>query len=98
MLSDDRAISTGNLIGAGGDTFFVNVAPAFKVSEQLSLVGILAYADIDTTLADSALEVSGEVDYTISDGAVLRVMAGYLDIADVEENPVGLGIELEVSY
>lgn len=98
MLSDDRAISTGNLIGAGGDTVFVNVAPAFKVSEQLSLVGILAYADIDTTLADSALEVSGEVDYTISDGAVLRVMAGYLDIADVEENPVGLGIELEVSY
>ena len=98
MLSDDRMISTGTLIGDGGDTLFVNVAPTFKVSEQLSLVGIVAYADIDRTVADSALEISGEIDYTVSDGAVLRVMAGYLDIADVEENPVGVGLELEISY
>jgi hypothetical protein len=98
MLSDDRAISTGHKIGAGGDTIFVNVAPTFKASEQLSFMAEVTYADIDVDTGDTALEIGGQADYAISDGAVLRVLAGYLDIADAKENPIGVGLELEISY
>jgi hypothetical protein len=97
LLSGYSPISTGLLIGTGGDTIFANVAPRFQATEQLSFMMEFTYADIDQ--ADiSVWELGGKASYAISDGAALHAYVGYLDIENADENPVGAGLSLEISY
>ena len=97
MLSGYSPISTGILIGAGGDTVWGNIAPRFQATEQLSFMAEVTYADIDD-IDTSVVEVGGKASYAVSDGAVLHAYVGYLDVENAEENPMGVGLSLEISY
>lgn len=98
MLSDVSNIATGIGIGTGGDTLFGALVPSMKVSEELTLTGVIAYADIDNDALDSAFEVSGSAAYAVTDGATLTAEAGYLDIDGFEEPAVGAGLILDVEF
>ncbi|KAB2891206.1 MAG: porin [Desulfobulbaceae bacterium] len=101
MLSDVSNIATGVRIGSLGDTLFGALVPSFKVSEELTLTGVVAYADIDNDLldsVDSAFEVSGSAVYAVTDGAELSFEAGYLDVDGLPEPAVGAGVILDVSF
>lgn len=98
MLSDVSNIATGIGIGALGDTNFAALVPSVQVSEQLTLTGVVAYADIDNDAADSALEVSGRAAFAVTEGATLSAEVGYLDV-DGKENPaVGAGVILDIAF
>jgi hypothetical protein len=102
MLSDYSQIATGNLIGAGGDTFFAALTGDFKATEKLTLGATLAYADIDaytaTQVDDSAFEIGATAAYAVTDGAKLKGVIGYLDFDEADYNPFGFGLSLEISY
>lgn len=103
MLSDVSNIATGIGIGSLGETTFVAFVPSLKVSEQLTLTGVFAYADIDdygVTDIDSAMEISGKAVYVVTDGASLTAEAGYLDLdSDVLDEPaIGAGVILNVEF
>lgn len=110
MLSDVSNIATGVGIGSIGryvtmdqteltaDTNFVALVPSMKVSEQVTVTGVLAYADIDHPLVESALEASGAVNYTVVEGAVLTAEAGYLDVEGLTDPIVGAGLSLDLSF
>ena len=102
MLSNDSSIATGYGIGAFGDTTFGVLSPSMKVSEQLTLTGVVAYADIDGAgkyaEADSALEISGRAAYAVTDGATLSAEAGYLDVDGLEEPAIGAGLILVIGF
>ncbi|PID41220.1 MAG: hypothetical protein CR981_04195 [Proteobacteria bacterium] len=86
-------------IGAGGDTTFFGGIFGFDVSEDLSLEGVLAYADVDEM--GSAFEVSGSAKYVISDGANVKWDIGYLGL-DYDhgdpENPFATTVTFNVSF
>jgi hypothetical protein len=103
MLSDVSNIATGIGIGSLGETTFAAFVPSFKVSEQLTLTGVFAYADIDdygTTDVDSAMEFSGKAAYVVTDGATLTAEAGWLDLdSDVLDEPaIGAGVILDIAF
>ncbi|MBT8361039.1 MAG: hypothetical protein HKP41_07770 [Desulfobacterales bacterium] len=87
-------------IGLYGDWGWIAGDIGFKVSEQLSLRGVLAYADISDY--GDLFEVSGSVKYAISDGASFTWDIGYLNNnadADVgDENPFGTALTFGISY
>jgi hypothetical protein len=97
MLSDVSNIATGIQIGTGGDTAFAALVPSVKVSEQLTLTAVVAYADIDGPL-NSALEVSGSAAYAVTDGATVTAELGYLDFDGAENPAVGAGVILDVKF
>lgn len=97
MLSDVSNIATGIQIGTGGDTAFAALVPSVKVSEQLTLTAVVAYADIDGPL-ESALEVSGSAAYAVTDGATVTAELGYLDVDGGENPAVGAGVILDVKF
>jgi len=98
MLSDVSNIATGIGIGALGDTNFAALVPSIAVSEQLTLTGVVAYADIDNDVADSAIEVSGKAAYAVTEGATLTGEVGYLDVDGLENPAVGAGVILDISF
>ena len=102
MLSDDSSIATGYGVGRFGDTNFAVLSPSMKVSEQLTLTGVVGYADIDGSGAfaqvDSALEISGRAAYAVTDGATLSAEAGYLDVDGLEEPAIGAGLILVIGF
>jgi hypothetical protein len=87
-------------VGLYGDWGWIGGIVGFKVSEDLSLKGVLVYADISDY--GDLFEVSGSVKYAISDGATFSWDIGYLNNnADAEvgdENPFGTALTFEVSY
>ena len=97
MLSDVVNISTGIGIGTGGDTTFAALVPMMKVSEQLSLKLVFAYADIDGPY-ESALEASGSATYVVTDGANLTAELGYLDVEGLENPAIGAGVTLDIAF
>jgi hypothetical protein len=67
--------------GQEGDWLWGALSSKYQVSEDLFLVGNLIYADVDSTTPaglDSALEVSGMLQYNIVPGANLQWRIGYL--------------------
>lgn len=103
MLSDVSNIATGIGIGSLGETTFVAFVPSMKVSEELTLTGVFAYADIDdygVTDVDSAMEISGKAVYVVTDGANLTGEVGYLDLdSDVLDEPaIGAGLILNIEF
>lgn len=86
-------------IGSEGDTYWTAGILGYQVSENLSLKGILVYADVDDF--GNLYEVSGGLNYVISDGASVEWLAGYLntdDDADVYEDPVGTAVTLNLAF
>jgi hypothetical protein len=102
MLSDDSSIATAYGVGKFGDTNFAVLSPSMKVSEQLTLTGVVGYLDIDGTgayaEADSAFEISGRAAYAVTDGATLSAEAGYLDVDGFEEPAIGAGLILVIGF
>ncbi|MBB5347142.1 hypothetical protein JWG42_13785 [Desulfoprunum benzoelyticum] len=102
MLSDVSSIATAYGIGAFGDTTFAALSPSMKVTEQLTLTGVVAYADIDGNGAyadaDSAFEISGSAAYAVTDGATLTAEAGYLDVDGFDEPAIGAGLILVIGF
>ena len=109
MLSDVSNIATGIGIGSitryqssgsatAADTNFAALVPSMKVSEQVTVTGVLAYADIDHPIVESALEVSGAVNYAVVEGAVLTAEAGYLDVEGLTDPIVGAGVSLDLAF
>ena len=98
MLSDVSNIASGIAIGTGGDTNFAALVPSMKVSEQLTLTGVVAYADIDNPTYESALEVSGSAAFAVTDGATLTAGLGYLDFDGMDNPEVGAGLILDVTF
>ena len=110
MLSDVSNIATGIGIGSispyatsadtdsTADTNFVALVPSMKVSEEVTITGVVAYADIDHPVVESALEVSGAVNYTVVEGAILTAEAGYLDVEGLEDGIVGAGLSLDLAF
>ena len=97
MLSDVSNIATGIRIGTGGDTTFGALVPSIAVNEQLTLTGVVAYADIDGPF-DSAFKVSGRAAYVVVEGATLSAEAGFLDVDGGEEPAIGAGVILDVAF
>ena len=92
--------SLASNVGLYGDWGWIGGIVGFKVSEQLSLKGVLVYADISDY--GDLFEVSGSLKYAISDGAAFYWDIGYLNNnADAEvgdENPFGTALTFEISY
>ncbi len=75
-------------IGNGGDTIFGGFVAGFKVSDKTKLTGNIVYLDIDVedgVGVKSALEISGQVTYSVSEGASLSAGLGFLE-ADTDGN------------
>jgi hypothetical protein len=86
-------------LGEDGDTTFVVVAPSYKASESLTLGASFGYANIDDDVEDADLfEIGARASYAVTDGASLNAMVGYVDVEGAEENPLGFGLELAVSF
>lgn len=86
-------------IGALGDTMWAGAILGYKITEDLSVKGILVYADVDDF--GSLYEVSGGLNYVVSDGASVEWLAGYLNIDDDDdllEDPIGTAVTLNVSF
>ena len=108
IQSDLEAIAIGESadIGAYGDTMFVGVMPSYKVSENLTLRGCIAYSDISENAIDggslsednSNWEFSGMAAYSISDGATVYAELGYLDWDKGDQDPLGFGLSLEIAF
>lgn len=75
-------------------TWFV-VAPKFKASEKLTLGANLGYYDGDD---ESAFEIGLDASYAVTDGASLNAIFGYVDFDEADQNPLGFGLSLEISY
>jgi len=68
-------------VGDGGDLLFGAFVASYKSSDRLTLTGNLLYADFDNDAPetlDSAVEVSGIIDYALNESASLTYKAGYL--------------------
>ncbi|WP_163340276.1 porin [Desulfopila sp. IMCC35008] len=78
-----------------GDTTWVVVAPKFKATESLTLGANLGYYDGDV---DSAFEIGLDASYAVTDGASLNAIFGYVDFDEADNNPLGFGLSLEISY
>lgn len=68
-------------VGDGGDLLFGALVANYKASDRLILTGNLLYADFDNDAPetlDSAVEVSGIIDYALNESASLSYKAGYL--------------------
>lgn len=98
MMSDVSNIATGIGIGRDGDTLFAGFVPSVKVSEDLTLIGVLGYFDIDNDRVDSALEASAKAIYQVVDGATLTGEVGYLDFDGAEEPAIGAGVSLDLAF
>jgi hypothetical protein len=98
MMSDVSNIATGIAIGRDGDTLFAGFVPSVKVSEDLTLIGVLGYFDIDNDTFDSALEASAKAIYRVVDGATLTGEFGYLDFDGAEEPAIGAGVSLDLAF
>lgn len=102
MLSDVSSIATAYGLGLFGDTTFAALSPSMKVTEQLTLTGVVGYLDIDGqgpfADASSAFEVSGSAAYAVTDGATLTAEAGYLDVDGFEEPAIGAGLILVIGF
>jgi hypothetical protein len=98
LIGSDDATTVVN-IGDGGDWLWVGGYAKYNVSEALYVKGNAAWADIDGEYAADVLnrwakvwEVSGEMNYTIVDGADFNVKAGYLqpdfdgDLTGIEDD------------
>jgi len=90
----------GKGIGAAGDTWWLGGSAAFAVSEALTVKGNLVYADVDN-VADM-FEVSGTLNYKISDGASFDWDIGYLGVNASDDtdsdNPFGTAVTFNVSF
>ena len=108
FVVDDDFAGQGNVMGnysqisgfaiggdALGDTTFFVVAPKYKATEKLSLGANLGYYDGDV---DSAFEVGLDASYAVTDGASLNAIFGYVDFDESDQNPLGFGLSLEISY
>ncbi|MGX9725837.1 MAG: hypothetical protein ACTFAK_00535 [Candidatus Electronema sp. VV] len=68
-------------VGQGGDLLFGAFVANYKASDRLTLTGNLLYADFDNDAPetlDSAVEVSGIMDYALNESTTLSYKAGYL--------------------
>jgi len=92
-------------VGALGDTYWIGVPISFAVSESLVLKANLVYGDFDT--GGDAFEISGKATYTISDGATVDFIAGYLAYSadsdldldeETDDDPFGMGISFNVTF
>lgn len=108
MLSNYSPIATGILIGStAGDAYWFNVAPRFQATEQLSFMAEFTYENTDVDVIGAGpglttdidvMEFGGKASYAVSDGAALHAYVAYLDIENAEENPMGVGVSLEISF
>lgn len=88
------------------ETFFAGVKTSYAVAENLSLGFNLAYANMeasDKDLSNSEIdgdlyEVSATAAYTINDGTMLYVNAGYLDVEWEDDPTIGVGVSLELAF
>jgi hypothetical protein len=95
MIGGASAItpSVSEKVGQNGDTWWLGGIAGYQVSENLSLKGILAYADfskvdspnnklLPTTFGidGSAWEISGELSYALSDSSSIDWVAGWLGL------------------
>lgn len=93
MAGGDHALTVIK-VGTGGDWMWAGLVASYAISDDLSLTGIVAYADVDAPEGASdfsAWEVSAKLAYTISKGATFSWFAGMLtpdfDAADAADDP-----------
>lgn len=92
MLGGDEPIMYAKVGNAAGSSWFAGLPVKYKATDRVSLVGNLVYWDADNDVAsalDGAYEVSGSVDYAITEGANFTVKAGYLGIDASDPNDDG---------
>jgi hypothetical protein len=88
-------------IGGLGDTWWLYGIAGFQASENVSLKGILGWADISNV--GQTFEISGSLVYKISDGANFQWDIGYMavnaeDDSSVTEDPFGTAGTFNVSF
>ncbi len=102
MLNDYSQISTGFNFAEYGDSVFAALAPTYKASEKLTLGAQVSMADVDadTGYDDfTAWEIGATASYAVVDGAKLNGIIAYMDTDDMtDDNPVGFGLSLEISF
>ncbi len=81
MLGSYSPISMGNIGLSYTDTIWGAAVVGFKVSDKVKLTGNFVYLDgeIDDTVDLTMIEVSGQVDYAVSEGARLSAGLGLVD-------------------
>ncbi len=103
MLGGAASITPGLManIGGLGDTWWLYGIAGFQASENVSLKGIVGWADI--TNVGQTFELSGKLVYTISDGANFQWDIGYMNVnaedhTAITEDPFGTALTFNVSY
>ena len=103
MLGGAASITPGYMsqIGGLGDTWWLYATTGFQASENVSLTGIVGWADI--TNVGQTLELSGRLVYKISDGANFQWDIGFMavnaeDDSNVTEDPFGTAGTFNVSF
>ncbi len=100
MIGSYSPIVNISNIGNFGDTLFGGLTAGFKISDKTKVTGNLVYLDIDE--AGSALEISGQIDYAVSEGARLSAGLGMVDLsADHGSDPdtaIGAFGEMAISF
>ncbi len=85
---------TSAAINSASDTFFVGGIGDYQVAKNIKLVGIMAYADASDY---SALEVSGLVNFQVTDGAYIDVGGGML-APSISKSYWGTGVYSNTAY
>ncbi len=79
MIGSYSPITNVTNIGQGGDTIWAGFTAGFKVSDKTKITGNLVYLDVDGSVYESFLEVSGQVTYSVSEGASLSAGLGLVE-------------------
>lgn len=112
MIGGDNQITPGKTYAIGHyddtavDTFFAGVKTNYTFTEDLAFGFNLAYANMEASDRDvsnseidgNLYEVSATAAYTINDGTMLYVNAGYLDVEWEDDPTIGVGVSLELTF
>ncbi len=85
------------------DTTFGGLIASYEVAEGLTVTGTAAYAQMksqdDPALIDTTgFELGGKVEYAVNADTTFGFVVGYLNIDDFDNDIIGAGAELKVSF
>jgi hypothetical protein len=103
MLQDYSQVSIGTDFSEVGEAFWAAIVPTFQVSEKLTLSAQFSYVTVDPYASGAddqdLYELGATASYAVTDGAKLNGIIGWADVDDLgEENPLGVGVSLEISF
>lgn len=106
QITPGKTYAIGHYDGTAVDTYFAGFKTNYTATQDLGFGFNLAYANMESSNTETAdldvdgdlYEVSATAAYTINDGTMLYVNAGYLDVEWEEDPTIGFGVSLELAF